>query len=988
MKEDLIDNRQIRVFISSTFQDMQDERDELMKKTFPVLRRKAAERDVMLTELDLRWGITLEESDNGKVVEICLKEIENSIPFFIGIVGNRYGWIPKKEDLEEGVFKRFSVVNNYVERRLSVTEMEMQFGVLERPEEMHAFFFIKKGDIKNSDEPKKLSALKEAIIKNNRYPISYYSSVEELSRQVETAFSQLLDSLFPEGNLTELEKQRISQRSFMNMLSTTYVKDNVAFDTLDRFASDSDSRFLIITGESGLGKSALIANWLKESALRMKDCNVVYHFVGNGGSIGNHLDIMKCLVNEICCIYDIPRIPGASDERELDRIFGIVAVADKPLIIVIDAINQIQDINDAKLLNWMPYPPKSIKIIYSTLVEDRTMEVFRNRDYPLFILSALDRSRRITLVEDYLKTFAKKLDFHQVERIVDAPLSQNTLVLKTILNELINYGVFERLDERLSYYLSVSSIREFYQLVLNCYEEDFGHDLVRRLLSLIAVSRTGLSEPEILEITGIKPLYWSRIFCSFSSHLNEKGNLISFSHSYIREAVEEKYISASPEYEHQCRTEIISYFINYDSERAMLELPYQFDKDNDNEGLFKYMCNPKILEFWVDYNVVDFGRYWRKLREDKAASYDVDSYLSFLEFTEDKVQFYKNIIDLCSVLSDVSKSKEYCRWLLDYIEAYHLTAAPVIYRTIGSNLGQPYYLDFAKKSLELCLEKYGEKHAETIESYGFLGGAYYDLTVAHNSEEYGKLAFEAWEKQNQLSIDCYGELSASVASSYRDMGLMCPDHKRGLEYGLKSIRIAISVFGEHHPQVGWAYNHTGCVYRDLKEYEMALDCFRKSFDCWYPAYREYHHLVAASLNNQGHALIALGKTEEGLALFFRALNIRKTVYGESHDYANSLCSIGSCYYLMGQYEKALEYHRKAFSIFSNEGTRPNYTALSHANLCKTLTALGQFEEAIMHGKKSVEMTICQVGEEDTLTQERKRILAAACKGMENIDNSI
>ena len=53
-----INNRVIRVFISSTFRDMQDERDELMKKTFPVLRRKAAERDVTLTELDLRWGIT------------------------------------------------------------------------------------------------------------------------------------------------------------------------------------------------------------------------------------------------------------------------------------------------------------------------------------------------------------------------------------------------------------------------------------------------------------------------------------------------------------------------------------------------------------------------------------------------------------------------------------------------------------------------------------------------------------------------------------------------------------------------------------------------------------------------------------------------------------------------------------------------------------------------------------------------------------------
>ena len=132
MNNNLIDNRQIRVFISSTFRDMQDERDYLMKRTFPKLRKLAAERDVTLTELDLRWGITEEESKSGKVVEICLREIDNSIPFFIGIIGNRYGWVPAKEDLGGNVTERFTDVSKYIDQHLSVTEMEMQFGVLAR----------------------------------------------------------------------------------------------------------------------------------------------------------------------------------------------------------------------------------------------------------------------------------------------------------------------------------------------------------------------------------------------------------------------------------------------------------------------------------------------------------------------------------------------------------------------------------------------------------------------------------------------------------------------------------------------------------------------------------------------------------------------------------------------------------------------------------------------------------------------------------------
>ena len=113
MESQLIENRHIRVFISSTFRDMQDERDFLMKHTFPRLKKLAGERDVLLTEIDLRWGITEEESRAGKVVEICLKEIEQSIPFFIGIIGNRYGWIPRKEDLRDGYSVRFPQLDQY-----------------------------------------------------------------------------------------------------------------------------------------------------------------------------------------------------------------------------------------------------------------------------------------------------------------------------------------------------------------------------------------------------------------------------------------------------------------------------------------------------------------------------------------------------------------------------------------------------------------------------------------------------------------------------------------------------------------------------------------------------------------------------------------------------------------------------------------------------------------------------------------------------------
>ena len=172
MNNNLIDNRQIRVFISSTFNNMQKEREYLLRHIFPKLRNLASKHDVTLTEIDLRWGITEDESKNGKVVELCLNEIDNCIPFFIGIIGHRYGWIPEITNISDSanMKDRYNWVYEDIESKLSVTEMEMQYGVIRRQEKTNAFFYIKDSEPKfdEIDFPEKIEKLRETILNNGR----------------------------------------------------------------------------------------------------------------------------------------------------------------------------------------------------------------------------------------------------------------------------------------------------------------------------------------------------------------------------------------------------------------------------------------------------------------------------------------------------------------------------------------------------------------------------------------------------------------------------------------------------------------------------------------------------------------------------------------------------------------------------------------------------------------------------------------------------
>src|SRR5881275_1978382 len=76
--------RTVRVFLSSTFRDMHAERDHLVKVTFPRLRQRLLPFRVELTDIDLRWGITAEDALEGQALTLCLEQVDECRPFFVG----------------------------------------------------------------------------------------------------------------------------------------------------------------------------------------------------------------------------------------------------------------------------------------------------------------------------------------------------------------------------------------------------------------------------------------------------------------------------------------------------------------------------------------------------------------------------------------------------------------------------------------------------------------------------------------------------------------------------------------------------------------------------------------------------------------------------------------------------------------------------------------------------------------------------------------
>ena len=956
MTTNLIDNRQIRVFISSTFRDMQDERDYLMKRTFPKLRKLAAERDVTLTELDLRWGITEEESKSGKVVEICLREIENSIPFFIGIIGNRYGWIPAKEDLGGNVTERFTDVKKYIDQHLSVTEMEMQFGVLSRKEDMHAYFYIKEQE-EDADNIEMLNRLKDEVRKS-KYPSTTYCSPEHLAMQVEEAFIALLDQLFPQTNLSELEKERIGQRSFMNQLCQNYIKDERNFAALDAWLADEDSRQYVVTGASGLGKSALIANWVKDK-INDSECkyNIIYHFTGNGGSESNSEHITKSLVNEINDIYGWK--DSDADAKLRDLFFKVSTAEDKPLLIVVDAVNQIVDVDNAKLLNWLPSPTKNIKILFSTLEDDSTMEVFKNRNYPIFILQPLDVDRRSLLVKNYLKLYAKTLTEKQVERIVTDTQCENTLVLKTLLDELINFGIYEKLDDRIEYYLKADTIDDFYQALLASYEDEFGREYVETTLAVIATSKHGLTEQEILNIVEGTQLEWSQLYCSLVSQVVSKKGIISFSHIYVRDAVTHRYLN-NAENTIKYRKLIVASFKEGKNPREWEELLHQYYHLDDIDSLSKLLQKIEVFNSIVKNHVDETALYIRSMMTNgfdpfiyqELLQKEVDAnraYSLYLSFFVQYFSKYELGLALCKDYQHALEDKN-CHLTDDESFEKLYIWKGIINRSL-SNYSEA--IDAFSLAYQVCDKKYGTNHLHTSHALKHIGTIYNAQRDYDKAEEYYQKALDI---QRNLSVE---KEQIDTIHSLADNCLDKRDFENAEKYLIKAISATKGLLGDENDTISSLYNSLGALYDFTERYDDSIRYASKSIELDTKLYGKYNINTAHSYHNIAGTYCNLGKLDEAQKAYEESIDIKTKLFGKDHyETCITLAGLGNVYKYKREYDKAIECHTKYYESYkSTFGEQDSYLAVILAGIGADYYEKEDYSNALLNHKNALNILL-------------------------------
>ncbi len=150
------------VFISSTFRDMQRERDWLNSRVFPRIREELAKRRHHLEPVDLRLGVetsqaATEEARELLVLKVCLDEINRSRPFLLVLLGDRYGWVPSEERLQAALQEQGFETS---EPGKSVTALEIEFGIFRHnPGQKQRSLFFFRRPLPYNDMPESVQAV-------------------------------------------------------------------------------------------------------------------------------------------------------------------------------------------------------------------------------------------------------------------------------------------------------------------------------------------------------------------------------------------------------------------------------------------------------------------------------------------------------------------------------------------------------------------------------------------------------------------------------------------------------------------------------------------------------------------------------------------------------------------------------------------------------------------------------------------------------------
>lgn len=360
--------------------------------------------------------------------------------------------------------------------------------------------------------------------------------------------------------------ERNYHEKFIESHSLVFIGRTSLLESLHDFVVRSAETPLVLVGQPGSGKTSLVSYFARSLAQQMvsnPDTVVITHFIGaSPGSISIRHTLHR-LVSEISLAFEFC-LPIPSEFKELQALFlSLIKIigSDKPhkkLVLVLDALNQLDNTNHSHTLDWLPDKfPTNVRVILSMLEGD-AYDTMKQRPINEILVGPLSRQEQAEIVEKTLWVYRKKLSPKQLDLLLLKTDAHKPLYLIVACEELRVFGVFENLEGKIR--TMASTIPSLFEEVLRRLEGDNDPDLLVRCLSLLTCSRGGLLESEMKQLLGnpeqndpLPQAPWTKLYRSIQHYMRPGGDsgegVIDFFHQQLPKAVRRLYLDDRKEME-------------------------------------------------------------------------------------------------------------------------------------------------------------------------------------------------------------------------------------------------------------------------------------------------------------------------------------------------------------------------------------------------------------------------------------------------------
>ncbi len=475
------------VFVTSTFADMQAERDHLRDHVFPVLEERLRQRRHNLEPIDLRWGVETVAVDQQHakellVLKVCLGEIRRSRPFLIGLIGDRYGWAPPEERMKAAIDEEGFATDLTGK---SITALEIEYGALADPDQQRRSRFYFRDPLPYDrmrselaalfsdahryapDAAARLAALKERLSRDlpdrvRKYAATWDARAERVTG-LEAWGRQVLEDLWSdldeetrayehEPPPTWQEEERWVLEQFVEDRARGFVgRTDVMREALELATSaESDNApcGLCITGKAGAGKSALFAHLCRELE-RQNRLLVLTHAAGISVRAGGVDAMLRRWIGDLAHALGIsdplaessdaaaassrdqadPLKKSASAEeveQTFARLLGRVS-NDRRVVLLVDALNQFERTPRSQHLAWLPLLiPPNVRLVATTIPGTESEALARRPGARERVLPGLHETEATAIAQAVCRRYHRDLNPKVLQALVAKKLPENT----------------------------------------------------------------------------------------------------------------------------------------------------------------------------------------------------------------------------------------------------------------------------------------------------------------------------------------------------------------------------------------------------------------------------------------------------------------------------------------------------------------------------------------------------------------------------------